>query len=160
MSTLLHLARRFFGWWSAGRPDPEMQQWIGSRLGLDEARLFWQQAVPDQAHAAAVAAFVAQRQPQRSDLITAALLHDVGKVVSRLGPVRRSIATVLGGLRLPMTRRLASYRSHGSIGARMLEEVKAPEIAIAFARDHGISRTPAGVAPADWALLREADHGA
>lgn len=160
MRTLLHLARRFFGWWRAGRPDPEMQLWVAARLSPAEARLFWEQAVQDQAHAAAVGALVAQLQPQRNDLISAALLHDVGKAVSRLGPLRRSIATVLDSLRLPMTRRLTAYRNHGSIGATMLEEVKAPAIAVAFARDHGNARAPEGVAPTDWALLREADHGA
>lgn len=158
MSTLLHLARRFFGWWRAGRPDPSMQLWIGACLGPAESRLFWDQAVQDQAHAAAVGAFVAQHRPERIDLITAALLHDVGKAASRLGPVRRSIAAVLGGLSLPMTRRLTAYRNHGPIGAEMLEEVGAPAIAVAFARGHGGSQAPASVAPADWALLREADH--
>lgn len=160
MSTMLHLTRRFFGWWRDDRPDPETQLWIGTCLGPDEARLFWEQPVQDQAHAAAVGAFVARRQPERHDLISAALLHDVGKAVSRLGPVRRSIATVLAGFRLPMSHRLAAYRNHGSIGAGMLEVVQAPAIAIAFARDHGNARAPDGVAPADWALLREADHGA
>jgi hypothetical protein len=160
MRTLLHLARRFFGWWSAGRPNPEVQLWIGTRLESDAARLFWKQDVQDQAHAAAVATLVAQRHPDRSDLIAAALLHDVGKAVSRLGPVRRSIATVLGGLGLPMTRRLVAYRNHGPIGAGMLEEAKAPPIAIAFARHHGTVQAPDGVAAADWAVLREADHGA
>ncbi|MEX2322558.1 MAG: HD domain-containing protein [Acidimicrobiia bacterium] len=160
MRTLLHLARRFFGWWRAGRPDPPMQLWIGSCLGPAEARLFWEQPVQDQAHAAAVGAYVAQRRPERGDLIAAALLHDVGKAASRLGPVRRSLATVLGGLRLPMPRQFSAYRNHGSIGAEMLEGVKAPAIAIAFARHHGGAQAPSGVAPTDWTLLREADHGA
>jgi hypothetical protein len=160
MSTLLHLVRRFFGWWRASRPDPETQLWIGALLDPAAARLFWEQPVQDQAHAAAVGAFVARRRPERSDLIGAALLHDVGKAAARLGPVRRSIATVLGGLRLPMTRRLTAYRNHGSIGAGMLEQVNAPTIAIAFARDHGNARAPDGVAASDWTLLREADHGA
>jgi hypothetical protein len=160
MTTLLHLARRFFGWWRSGRPSPETQLWIGSLLSRAEARLFWEQAVQDQAHAAAVATFVEKRQPDRRDLIAAALLHDVGKAASRLGPVRRSIATVLGALRLPLTRRFVAYRNHGIIGAELLEQAEASAIAVAFARHHPSPQAPDGSDPSDWAALRDADHRA
>lgn len=160
MRTLLHLARRFFGWWRAGRPGPATQSWIAERLEPAQARLFWEQAAQDQAHAAAAAAYVAQRQPDRADLIAAALLHDVGKAVSRLGPFRRSLATALRWARVPMTRRMSAYLDHGPIGADMLERSGAAEMAILFARWHTRAEPPAGVSPTEWALLREADRAA
>ena len=49
----------------------------------------------------------------------AALLHDVGKVASRLGWTMRVIATVVG----PRGRRFCAYHNHAELGAQMLKQV-------------------------------------
>lgn len=59
--------------------------------------------------------FVAKRSDATRDETAAALLHDVGKSVIRLGRFGRSVATLL-----PVTASMRRYRDHERIGADML----------------------------------------
>lgn len=92
------------------------------------------------------------------DVVVAALVHDVGKSHSRLGPVGRAVATVLMYLRLPMTERMQRYWDHGKLGAADLAAAGAPTVAVAFARHHQFGR-PEEMDRTTWNLLRNADLG-
>ena len=52
----------------------------------------------------------------------AALLHDVGKIVSNLGFVLRVVATVVG----PRGRRFTDYHDHENLGADLMRSVSDP----------------------------------
>lgn len=103
---------------------------------------------PDQRHAVEVARGVASELPNTTDAVmAAALLHDVGKVDSRLRTPARIVATLFwavvpddladrwldtSGLR----RRFASYRRHPEIGEQLLLEAGASAQTASWAADH------------------------
>jgi hypothetical protein len=154
---LPHLVRRFFGSFAARRPSPAQQQWVADRLDGAAARLFFAQDALDQAHAVVTARRVARAAPGRDDLVRAALLHDVGKTISGLGVMGRSIASLLAIAHLPAPSRMRQYLDHGRIGAEVLGGVGESALTVAFARSHHDPGAPAGIASADWETLRSAD---
>ena len=158
LGDLPHLTRRFFGSWRAGWPTPQQQRFVTTVLDGPAAQLFFAQAAMDQTHAVAVASAVSAAAPGRSDLVRAALLHDVGKTTSGLGVIGRSLASVLAILRLPTPGRLGGYLKHGPRGADLLAASGESGIVVAFARHHRSSQPPSGVSATDWAVLRRADH--
>jgi putative nucleotidyltransferase with HDIG domain len=152
-----HLGHRFFEVLFARplTPDELVQaaEWLGP--GLWDPFVSQQRA--DQRHAFNAGVKVAASRPDRTDLVQAALLHDVGKRRSRLGVIGRTIATVLIRLGLPVTRRVRDYRDHGEIGATELMSSGAPEVVVLFARHHPEERPP-GISRDDWAALSAADE--
>lgn len=130
-----------------------MRSWLSPEL----AELFFEQNAPDQRHAYHGALTVVAAGVTDHDVIAAALLHDVGKRHAGLGPIRRSIATVLMALGAPLSERMAAYRDHGLLGARDLAAVGAPSLAIEFALHHQREERPPGFDPASWSLLMDAD---
>lgn len=89
-------------------------------------------------------------------VITAALLHDIGKRHARLGIVGRSVASALILLGLPLTGRMAAYRDHGLAAARELADLGAPSLVIDFALHHH-GRRPATIDDDTWDVLVAAD---
>ena len=132
---------------------PAAQDEVNRILSTAEARLFWEQQSIDQRHAYEVAKRVGSALGSNHDAIAAALLHDVGKRHSRLGPVARSLATVCAKLRLPMPASWQQYEAHAAIGASDLSAIGAGELAIAFA-----AGTPYGEKRV-WEVLVAADDG-
>lgn len=157
LATVRHLTRRFLQSLRPAWPSAADQALVAEALGPDEASLFWAQPVADLAHALRVAHLV---KDVDATLIPAALLHDIGKSVQPIGPIRRSVATVLAGLRLPMTPNLRSYIDHPAIGAALLERTTASDLTIAFAHHHRVATPPAGIDPEAWEALRRADQTA
>ena len=107
---------------------------------------------PDRRHAVVVARRVdaALGPAATRPVLAAALLHDVGKIESGFGPVRRAAATVAGmvrgrdAARLWRTRdglvgRVGSYLCHDEIGADMLRDVDSDALTVAWAREHHLS---------------------
>ncbi len=148
-----HLATRFFGVLLSKPLGPAQQDDIGRVLTPAEAALFFRQQAIDQRHAYMVAHRVKTSLPGNRDAVAAALLHDVGKAASKLGPVSRSLATVFATLRIPVPARWRAYLDHGTIGAAELETAGARPLAVGFAvgRPSGDS----GV----WRALMDADNG-
>jgi len=112
--------------------------------------------VPDLAHAVRSAQSVARAAPGRADLARAALLHDVGKRLSDIGTVGRSLATALSLVRLPTSKRMASYLEHARLGAEELNALGCEDLVVQFARHHHGAR-PTHIAAADWKILLDAD---
>jgi len=154
-----HLVRRFFGFLGSRPPSPAEQRFVARVLRPEEAALFFAQRPEDQRHALEVAARVARRLPGDATALTAALLHDVGKIDAPIGAVSRSIATVLDAAHLPTPARMAAYRRHGSLGARRLAAVGADTLVVAFAARHPERTPPPGIAPDRWDALVDADEG-
>lgn len=126
-------------------------------LNSSEADLFWQQQHTDLRHAHDCARYVAERRPDRPDLIRAALLHDLGKRGSRLGPIGRSIATLLALLGIRGSQRHHSYNRHSDEGAEILANAGAEEVVVVYTRHHHSGR-PESFDPDDWDLLMTADR--
>jgi len=129
---------------------------VREHLADEQATLFWRQQYQDQRHALEVAARVAAVRGNDRVAIKAALLHDVGKRHSRLGAFARSLATVLDATGLPLPDRMAAYRAHGPLGARELAACECEPLVVEFAGRHP-GPAPAGIDPARWRVLLEAD---
>jgi hypothetical protein len=149
----VHLIRRFFSFVSAQPLTPREQQQVCDVLDPRLARVFFRQRFEDQRHALTVQ----RRVGGSSSLAQAALLHDVGKTESDLGALSRSIATLWNGVGLPTTGAWKSYLDHATIGADMLRDLEASDLAVTFARFHP-GPSPSGIDPSDWHALEDADN--
>jgi len=156
MRRIAHLARRFFGSFRARWPLPVDQSFVAELLSPAESHVFWDQPVPDLAHALRSAHAVLDILSGRSDLARAALLHDVGKRHSGIGTLKRSIATGLSALRIPTRGRMARYLDHAAIGAGELEDLGCEDLVVQFSRHHHGSR-PTHLSAVDWSVLVQAD---
>ncbi len=122
-----------------------------------EQALFFGQADVDQRHAFEAAQRVAGIAPARTDLIRAALLHDVGKGLAPLGVIGRVAASICHKLRMPMPKSWSQYLRHDDLGADALEQAGCEATVVAFARHHH-RRRPAAVPEEDWAVLEASDQ--
>lgn len=151
-----HLAARFVDVITSrplSRGESEaVEKWLEDERAREA---FFSQVAADQRHGFESALIVVDHDPQRRDLIRAALLHDVGKRHARLGPIGRVIASIAIRFRLPLTPRLALYRDHGALAAA--EFADQDPLLVDFARHHHSSR-PDSIEPADWEILQAADQ--
>ena len=149
---LLHLARRFFGSLRPGGPSPADEAWAQAQLSPGEQALWARMSDPDRRHAVGVARAVPV------ELAPAALLHDVGKVVSGFGTFARSGATVLGWLgRERWHGRVGDYLRHDALGAQLLRDAGASDLTVAWAAEHHLPPDRWTVPPEAGAVLKAAD---
>lgn len=147
-----HLVRRFAGSLWPGGPTASDEVWAVSMLGPDEVTLWRRMSGADRRHAVGVArrAAFALGPSATRPVVAAALLHDVGKVDSGFGPVRRAIATVVqmarGHAAVRRWRhrrgplgRIGRYLCHDEIGADLLAAAGADGLTAAWAREHHLS---------------------
>jgi hypothetical protein len=168
-----HLARRFAGSLWPGGPSPSDEAWARSFLNDGEQALWIRMTGPDRRHAVAVArrlAVAAGDMAATSELAAtcglaatpAALLHDVGKVESRLGTFGRAVVTLaaitLGRDRLARNHgRMGRYLRHDAIGADLLERVGSDQLTITWAREHHLPPERWTVPPGLGSALKAAD---
>lgn len=140
-----HLVARFRWSLSAQPPTADEEAWARSHLLPGEIELWERMSDMDRAHSAIVARrFVTARPSATRAEVAGALLHDVGKIDSQLGPWSRAAASVVGG----RTRRFRSYLDHERIGA---------ELAAAAGSDPATVDLIAERGPA-FATLHRVDH--
>ena len=153
-----HLVRRFAGsLWPAGPPADD-EQWVRQQLLLGEVELWERMSGADRRHAVGVARRTAADLGPAATrpVLAAALLHDVGKVDAAIGPIRRSVATVIalavGYERARAWRprpgprgRLGRYLCHDAIGAELLTAAGSDDLTVRWAAEH---HRP----PAEWSL--------
>ena len=149
MATNAHLARRFFGSLRPGGPSTRDVQWVHTVLSAGELALWQRLSNPDRRHSVQVARAVqgALADDVPTEVLAAALLHDVGKIHSRLRTFGRVVATLtiktagrdevaswapVGGLH----RRIALYQDHPAIGGDDLELAGSHPLTAAWAREH------------------------
>ena len=144
-----HLVRRFLGSLRPGGPGPADEAWAAGWLLAGEAALWRCMSGADRRHAVGVARHARAALGPRATrpVVAAALLHDVGKIDSALGPVRRSLATVAGlaaghEAALRWRRRggpwgrVGRYLCHDEIGATLLASAGSDGLTVAWAREH------------------------
>lgn len=149
---LVHLVKRFTGYVRAKPLQPHERDEVAGLLPSELADLFFSMQPEDQRHALDV-----YRRADSQDLAQAALLHDVGKSISRIGPISRSLATVADALHLPVKGGWRLYLDHGAIGADLLEVAGADDLAVEFTRNHP-GPVPHGTDPDAWHRLTNADE--
>lgn len=133
--------------------DESERATVYASLNQRLASLFFLMQPSDQRHSYEVF----RRVDFNPELAEAALLHDVGKSISALGPFQRSIATVCRFMHIPVRGRWKSYLAHGAVGATMLEEAGAGALAVTFTRVHP-GEPPLGVETESWDALAAADN--
>jgi hypothetical protein len=177
-----HLAARFAGSLWPGAPSIAGEAWASHWLSPGEEALWAQQSNQDRRHAIGVAHDVASALGDRdgagvaSVVLTAALLHDVGKISSGLGTFSRVGATlVAAALRrervaawagstavssssLAVWRaRAGRYVSHDALGAALLAEAGSDPFVVTWAREHHQPESSWTLDPALTAVLKAAD---
>lgn len=154
-----HLARRFFDVASARPLTADERTKVGEWLADSLLEIFLAQPDHDQRHGYEAGLAVLAAGFDDRDVLTAALMHDVGKRHARLGLFGRSLASILILLGVTLPARFAVYRDHGLIAARELGELGAPSLVIDFALHHHGERPP--TIPEDvWEALAAADQPA
>jgi putative nucleotidyltransferase with HDIG domain len=157
--TVGHLSRRFFASLWPGGPGAPSEAWARSYLRAPEQALWTRMSGPDRRHAVAVARRLGAAEQLA---IPAALLHDVGKVESGLGPLRRAAVTAVA-LAVGRTRaargegRMARYLGHDRLGAELLTGAGSADLTVAWAREHHLPGDRWTVPPALGRALKAAD---
>jgi putative nucleotidyltransferase with HDIG domain len=130
---VLHLVKRFFGSLAKREISADDQEWVVSNLSIKELKLWSGQMLVDQAHSLQIARrFVVLLPNANREEIAAALLHDVGKSIARIGVIARVMATILPDRVVRKNHRFAAYRGHEKIGAEMLRAVGSSEVTVAL----------------------------
>ena len=149
MAGLGHLAKRFFGSLLPLGPRRADAAWALEHLTPGEQALWARMSKVDRRHAAGVArrASATLADQATREVVADALLHDVGKVESRLGTFARVAATVVaaaagreraeawaGGR--GVQRRIAVYLRHPELGAELLRGAGSDPVTVAWAAEH------------------------
>ena len=119
IETQRHLVRRFFTSLSKQPPATQDIAWVNEKLLTSEFALWKSMKSPDQRHSIEVARRFTELHPTFTrDEVAAALLHDIGKIESRLGVIGRVIATIVG----PRGAKFRRYHDHELIGLNLCRD--------------------------------------
>jgi hypothetical protein len=140
-----------------------------------EQQLFARMCAGDRAHSVAVGRAVEAYYERRAEMppqwvMTAALLHDVGKVVPDLGTYGRVVATLsgwVGGADMAnvwadttgFTRKVGLYLKYPELGADLLAVAGSDDRVVAWSREHHMSEAHWSVPVDEARLLVAADEG-
>ncbi len=158
--------RRFVGYF---RPRPLTAAelvWVAEQLNPGEWALWQRHRPQDRRHSVDVACAVQRAgshdEPAPSWLISAALLHDIGKTVADLSAAGRVAAALakLAGVR-SAPGRLGVYLRYPDLGSALLCATASHPLVIAWAAEHHHHRLSTSQVPAGWAsVLAAADDAA
>jgi hypothetical protein len=172
----VHRARRFVRSLVAIAPGEEDREWAAAQLTPAEQKLFAKMSAVDRAHSIAVARAVDEHLDRLGHdedtgwVLSAALLHDVGKTVAGLGTYGRVAATLSGAVggasmapmwaeKRGMTRRIGLYLQYPKLGADLLAMAGSDDRVVAWAAEHHLPAEDWSVPAAAGQLLADADDG-
>lgn len=145
LARTLYRSRQFFTSIGASLSDDDKAE-VERRLEGDLLALFYGMTPRDQRHCVEVFRTLQSRGHDDSELLLAALLHDVGKGPVRLWHrvayvvIRAASPRLLKALARPegsgWRRALASFSDHSTRGASLLEAAGAPEGVVRLVRTH------------------------
>lgn len=167
---IFHLVRRFFGSLRHGGPPAGERIWVQETLSPTEFKLWELLSDPDRRHSVDVASQVNREMSNAAPrtVLAAALLHDVGKVESRLGTFMRVLATLMGAfLGFDRVRgwahhqgrrgRIGRYVDHPELGSQLLLEAQSDDLVVSWAREHHLSSEFWTLDPELARMLKSAD---
>ena len=137
--TAMHLVRR---WWSSlSRRPPKTDDvaWVRNQFLAGEFELWNRMSRADRRHSIVVARRFTRARPDAvRDEISAALLHDIGKIDTSLGTFERVLATIVG----PRTDRWRRYHDHELIGPELCRAAGSSALTLAILTDpdHPVAR--------------------
>lgn len=166
----VHLTKRFIGsLWPLG-PSRSADEWATSHLLETEVALWRRMSSQDRRHSVGVAERIVEflGEDATRPVVAAALLHDVGKIDSRLGTFLRVVATLsvkaaghetaeLWVRGSGVTRRIGLYVRHPRIGGDHLAMAGSDPLTEAWAREHHLPPDDCSLDHAIAHALREAD---
>ena len=170
---LRHRIPRFFVSLVPVAPASEDLEWALARMNERERALFTRMSNQDQRHAIRVArrteATYDLDEPSLDVALTAALLHDIGKVSAGLGTYGRVVAALceaVGGAdmaeiwqqRPGITRRIGMYLRYPEIGVDLLRLAESDPVVIAWSREHHLGEAEWTVPVALGRVLAAADE--
>lgn len=145
----LHLTKRFVGSLSPLGPKRSADAWARAQLLEGEIALWDRMCAQDRRHSIGVARRVEKHLGDAATrpVLSAALLHDVGKVDSGLGTFLRVVATLSAAVAgretaelwvrsSGVTRRIGLYLKHPEIGGDMLGMAGSDAFTETWAREH------------------------
>jgi hypothetical protein len=144
---MMHLVRRFVRSIGGRQVTEQQLLWVSEVLNQSELALWKQMSNPDQRHSVYVGErFVALLPNATQQEIAGVLLHDIGKIESKLNTFERVVATIVG----PRSSRFRSYHDHERIGVELLTQAGSLETTIGVLN---------GCAPMEVTqAFRDADH--
>jgi hypothetical protein len=167
---LLHLVRRFFASLLPIGPKADDDAWARSLLSEAEQDLWSTMARVDRRHSAAVARRVEAELGERATqpVLAAALLHDVGKTIPRLGTFGRVIATLSEAVAgedtarhwvetRGFTRRVGQYVLYPEFGVDLLRMAGSDDLVVAWSREHHLPEPDWTIDPELGRTLQQAD---
>ena len=172
MAGAVHLVRRFFQAVVPVGPSSANREWAEAQLLPGELDEWRQMKRSDRRHAAGVARRVEADLGEEATrpVLAAALLHDVGKVDSRLTTYGRVVATLSAKAvgRDPdvitawtrtrgFTRRVGLYLQHPRLGGDRLALAGSDELTVTWAREHHLPEEQWTVPLEIGRALRDAD---
>lgn len=175
--SLRHLAGRFFGSLSPAGPSPQDEGWVRDQLLAGERDLWRRMSGPDRRHAVAVARETVRLlddggEPPGREVVASALLHDVGKIESGLGPFARAAVTLaaIAFARSRLIRPVAPtgaagrwrerarlYLTHDSVGGELLRRAGADPVTVSWAEQHHLEPDRWSLDPRQAQALKDAD---
>ncbi len=130
-----HLARRFATSISRRPPDAAEVVWGEAWLLPAEVQLWRRLDNIDRRHSLQVTRRFKTLRPEASRAeLAAAMLHDIGKLDSRLGTLGRVVASVVG----PRSERLRRYHDHEAIGAAWLAASESDPLTVQLVGGTGV----------------------
>lgn len=172
---LAHRARRFFGSLFSRAPGESDAAWAVGWLSEREGELFLRMGAVDRAHSVAVGRALEAHYERTGEVppvwvMTAALLHDVGKLVPDLGTYGRVVATLsgwVGGADMAdvwadttgFTRKVGLYLKYPELGADLLAVAGSDDRVVAWSREHHMAEEEWSVPLEEGRLLVAADEG-
>jgi len=147
VETARYRVRQFFRALTARVSDQELEQ-VAQILTPEALSLFRSMSAQDQCHALEVQRTLLRAGHTNSQLLAAALLHDVGKAAARLSSWQRAVIVLLERLAPRLLARLSQgepqgwrcsfvvHARHPEIGARWAEETGCLPLTVALVRRH------------------------
>lgn len=170
MAGFAHLAKRFAGSLVPFGVPKKDRAWVDEQLLPGERDVWVRMSRADRRHAAQVARRVERSLGHEATrpVLAAALLHDCGKSVSKLGTYGRVIATVsvkVAGRDAAkawvetkgFTRRVGLYVEHPRLGADLLGIAGSAPLTVAWAAEHHLPPDEWTVPVAVGEALKAAD---
>lgn len=137
--------RQFYNYMTA-IVDAEDKIYLDKCLNIDERNLFYKLSVHEQKHSINVAKDVEsicdKNLMNSNDLVKAALMHDIGKLKTKMNIIEKSIIVILDNIsggrikRFTNIQKIYVYYNHANDGAKILEELNEDSRILYLIRNH------------------------